>query len=676
MNEQPTNIDGIRPAEQRQTPVPIPPAKRSKARRMVVILLSVPYIFYILWCLFLISVLPNTSGDFGDLVPVALLSALTAGGIFLFLAVLVLRRALRKDVSGRGKANALLRTGGYVLPGLLMSVIMPVMIVQEPALPLDIIAPTDELQLVAPVAVTYSLDRAVEILGRRNLRPVSYTWDFDGDGQKNEDTVVPQVTAVYQRTGGYNVSARIQLSDGSSRRVHRRLLISRAVFSISPSEPIIDEPVTFSVAHLVVDPQQIREVRWDFDGDGTPEEVRSNPSITHTFLRLGAHKIGVVVLLQNQTQQTYERQITVREPPAQPFPVRLSTEPKKLLSPPPFGTIFTLHTEEQLREVVWDFGDRSNSVTTTDAPHRVGYTFQNRGDFRVTAEARSVNGERAVASVLVRVVQNLTIPDLIFDGTPQVLGGRITGEAPLTIELIPRTSLPLVEFTWEAPDATSVGSTETTLRAIYRKPGMYKVTLLASDPEGKALRKPISVEVKPPSSVVKFTMDKESGVAPLRVRFDASPTVIPGETISGFEWTFGDELTGVTRKQGIAIEEHVFDKPGRYPVKVTVITTVNKTYDASSTIVVLPPRLDACFVPSRTSGRMDGKPFGVSFDRTCTTGIMERVRWDFGDGAQSDDASPRVVHVYESPGQFTVTLTVQDAQRSQSSTTTQITIEP
>jgi PKD repeat protein len=267
----------------------------------------------------------------------------------------------------------------------------------------------------------------------------------------------------------------------------------------------------------------------------------------------------------------------------------------------------------------------------------------------------------------VQVVETLRILDLTFDGSPPVTANRITGEAPLSVSVTPHTTLPLVEFSWEAPDATSVGSSENTLQAIYRYPGTYKLTLLASDPEGKAMRLPISIDVKPPSSVVTFQMDKKSGVAPFKVRFDASQTVIPGKVISGFEWLFGDETTGITRKQGIAIEEHTFDLPGKYPVKLVVYTTTNEIYESSSTVVVLPPRLDACFIPSRTSGKMDGKPFGVSFDRSCSSGIFQKIKWTFDDGSESDDDAPRI---------YDVTLTVQDTTGAKSMTTHQITIEP
>jgi len=676
----PPNVDSISGTPS-TAPVPsvsseISPLLRARAKRTVLVLAAVPYAAYLVWCFFLTSVLPNASGTFESLIPAAMASAAAAAGLLMLFAGFTVYHALKqKTATQSGKTNAIVRVSGFILPGIIASIAMPLMIVREPPLMLDILKPEEGSELVAPLAVTFGADSALQILARRNLRPVTYRWDFDGNGEINEETVVPQVTGVFERTGAYNVILLIELSDGTTRRVGRRLVITKSVFSMKPSEPIIDEPVTFSVEQLVADKSQIREVRWDFDDDGKFEEIRIEPTISHVFVRLGVHTINAVILLQNQTQQTFRRQIEVREPPPQPFNVKVQTEPKKLLSPPPFGTIFTLVTEEPLREVEWNFGDGSEPVKTLDQ-HRVGHTFERQGNFRVIAEARSKTGEIAEVITLVQVVETLRIPDLIFEGTPTVLGNRISGEAPLTVDITPKTNLPLVEFSWEAPEATSVGSTENTLQAIYRYPGTYKLTLLASDPEGKAMRLPISIEVKPPSSVVSFQMDKKSGVAPLKVRFDASQTVIPGKTISGFEWIFGDELTGIIRKQGIAIEEHTFEKPGKYPVQVVVYTTTSETYESTSTIVVLPPRLDACFLPSRVRGKMDGKPFGVSFDRSCSTGIVKSIRWSFDDGAESDDDADRVVHVFEQPGVYDVTLTIEDTTGAKSTTTHQITIEP
>lgn len=678
MTESPQNVDAVSPTPPVPQPQMVPPHVRMRAVRAIFVCALIPYFAYLAWCLYVLSVLPNIAGTHQNLIPLTFASS----GMVLLLIVGMMattsRHALKDRTATRyGKANAIGRITLFLTPAFLLSLATPVMIVREPALPLDIVkfSPEDGVDLVAPVAITFSVDRALAVLARKGLQPISYFWDLDGDGKTNEETLDPQITAYFGRSGAYGVSVDITLVDGSARRVARRVVIPKAVYSVDPVEPIVDQPVTFSVENLVADTEMIHEVRWDFDDDGKVDEIRTDSKVTHIFSRTGVHRVSAVVLQENQTQQTFRRDIEVRDPPPQPFDILLVSEPKKLLSPPPFGTIFTLTTDEPLREVEWDFADKSPIVKTVDQ-HRVGHTFDVIGSFRVTARARSKTGDTAEASALVQIVEILRIPDLTFDGFPAVVGNKITGEAPLSISITPNTTLPLIDFSWEAPGATSVGSAENALQAIYRYPGTYRLTLLGSDPEGKAMRLPIAVEVKPPSSVVTFQMDKKSGVAPFKVRFDASQTVIPGKTISGFEWIFGDQSTGITRKQGIAIEENTFEKPGKYPVKLIVYTTTDETYESSSTVVVLPPRLDACFIPSRKVGKMGGKPFGVSFDRSCSSGYLEKIVWDFDDGSQSDDLATRVVHVFEQPGVYDVTLTVQDSTGARSTTSQQISIEP
>jgi PKD repeat protein len=123
-------------------------------------------------------------------------------------------------------------------------------------------------------------------------------------------------------------------------------------------------------------------------------------------------------------------------------------------------------------------------------------------------------------------------------------------------------------------------------------------------------------------------MTPEQGVAPLTVRFDASETVIPGEEITGFEWLFGEEESAPQQRG--ALVEHTFELPGTFQVTLKAYTTSGKMYEGTKFIVVRAPVLDACAMPSRTSGK---SPLGVSFNMACTTGNPTSILWDFGDGS-------------------------------------------
>lgn len=631
---------------------PEPDSAKSSARTKTILLIIflVPYTLYILWSIFLLSILPSVNSQYHGLVPIGLITSAIGGVFLLLIAFLLVKRITAAGSDPFTKYLSLAKVAGVLLPGLALSAYVPVKIPQEPPLSMEIVAPESMENLTAPLSVTYSLESAEKVLAQRGRTIERVKWDFDGDGEPNEETLQPLATAIYDNKGSYSVVAHMLLDDGSQRRVATRLVIPDSVFSVFPLRPLIDEPVTFSVANLLTEGTDLKEVSWDFNNDGEFDEVTSEKEISFTYSRPGPVVVVAEMTLGNQSQVRLDKEILVSDPPPLPFPVAITTEPANLVGPAPFGVLFGIETEEPYDKIEWNIGD--GKVATGD---RVGHTFEKNGNYYVTARVFSSSGSIAKLSKTVRVVEALRLPDLNFTGSHSVSNRKVTAEVPLSLELKPRTDQPLIDFSWEVPNASEVESTTDTLKATFRRAGSYTVTLVASGPSGKVLRMPITVEVKPPSSQINIRMQPEGGVAPLQVRFDASETVIPGEEITGFEWKFGTESSPVI--QGGAQVDYLFEKPGTFKVFATAFTTGGNTFSANRTIVVRAPVLDACFTASRTSGTA---PLGVSFDMSCTTGMPAKIEWDFGDEAQSDEKNP--VHVFERPGVYNVILKLQDEQ--------------
>ncbi|MBM3230946.1 PKD domain-containing protein [Candidatus Peregrinibacteria bacterium] len=670
-------VDGITPSgtPQRRDDPASPDGRKKIVGRLkfiVVLFTALPYTAYVLWSLFLLSVLPDATGTWDSLIPTGRLVAMTVGAVMVIVAIFgVMRAGKNAELSDRVRYMSFIRLGLFTLPALILSGIVPYMIVQEPPLVIHMISPPKGTELVAPVSVTFSAEESVMILERRDLKPVTFDWDFNGDGTSDQQTVVPTATAIYERQGTNLVIVTITLSSGGKRTVRMRVVVPNAVFSYTPVLPIVDEPVLFSVAHLIPALQKdvtVRDVQWDFNGDGTPEKSGTDLQATHTFLRTGAQDVSATIIFSNQTQANYIRTISIREPDPLPFPVRIETTPEFLESSPPFQVVFRIETDEPVQDVVWDFGD-----ATKDAGMRVGHTFKNRGVYQVIAEVRNKEGKIAKVTKTVKIVNTLRLLDLTFDGSHQVLADRITAVAPVAVELTPKTSMPLVNFFWEAPGASEIVSTDTKLKATFRLEGTYTLILIGQDAEGAVLRKPITLDIKPQSGTVNFDMKPTQGVAPLTVKFDATETYIPNEEITGFQWTFGD---GEDQSQILesARVDHVFTKAGTYTVTLTVFSVAGTSKSTSRTIVVRAPVLDACFVASRSSGPA---PLGIHFDRSCSSGTPQSVLWEFGDGAESKETGNGVDHVFEQPGQtFTVKLTLRDENGVVSSVTQKITTDP
>lgn len=653
-----------------KAPLPTPDPDRAKRRAVLFILLvlgGIPYAAYVLWSLFLLTILPDVSGAYNSLIPLGIMIAIVAGVLALaIIAFGLLRIREAVDIPLFRRRIAAIRLIAVTAPVLALSVVVPMLIGREPALSIAIVSPAQSEDFIAPLSVTFSVRDAVAILARRQLTPEKYVWDFEGDGKMNAETTDPEVTAAYDRQGQYLVSVAIFLKGASDvRRISTTLTIPDAVFSVEPNPPVVDEPVRLSVAQLLAKPEDLEEVHWHFEG-GEPDLVVKTPDVVHTFFVEGPTYVSVTVKLKSKTQQTYERTIEVIKAVPLPFDVMLTAEPEHLIGPSPFGAVFRVETKESIRTILWNFGDGAES-----RGERVGHTFTREGVYAVTAELRAVSGAVAKVTKVVRVVPSLSLSDLSFTGKPEVKGNRISGEVPVIVDLKPRTSVPLIDFLWEAPDATSVGSTKDSVQAVYRREGVYTLTLLGQDPDGRALRLPITVEVLPVSSSVVIRMDPDGGVAPLTVRFDASESIVTGEQISGFEWKFSDEKENVPHQQGAQVS-HIFRKPGTYEITVKVFTTSGKEFSARKTIVVRTPAIDACISASRIEGKA---PLGIQFSSDCSTlGQTTTFEWDFGDGWTSDTANP--THDFEQPGTYQVILTLHDGESLSQSDPLLITVQP
>lgn len=634
---------------------PVPPAVR-RWKGLLLLSLVTLYMIYGGWSVALMGLLPSNDPSLKQLPLLGLLVALCGALVFVGIGAIMIQRISLSQADPRSRIVALGKVTAAVLPGLLLSGAVPLVTMRQLPIVLKIVAPTAQQDMVAPVSMTFSVQDELAGLGASGFVPVEYRWDVNNDRKTDQETNVPELTATFEREGAYTVAVVMFGSDGTQKSATKSFVIRESVFKVTPMPPIVDRVSVFSLAHLYPQEGAVKEVQWDFNGDGVVDSKTSSLEVSHTFFEVGTETVGAKVMLQNNTETSFERSITIVEQPPLPFPVTLKTEPRTLIGTPPFPVLFTITSEIVPAKVEWDFGDGK-----TGDGMKIAHTFEKKGTFPVNVRVFSSSGVVADLQTAVRMVDVLRLTDLTFEGTPAFKGGeRIEGEVPVTLNLTPKTATPFIEFQWEAPDATEVGSTDTTLQAIYRREGSYNVTLIAQDLEDHVLRMPITVNVKPATESLVIAMDPETGVAPLAVKFDASESFIPGETITGFVWNYGD---GTDEQFGGARGEHTYQKEGTYTISLTVRTTSGKNFTTQKTLIVREPLLRACITPSRIKGAV---PMGVEFTSDCSVGKPTSYLWDFGDGTVSDQED--IIHVFEKPGTYVVKLTIKQGDASHAAT--------
>lgn len=138
-----------------------------------------------------------------------------------------------------------------------------------------------------------------------------------------------------------------------------------------------------------------------------------------------------------------------------------------------------------------------------------------------------------------------------------------------------------------------------------------------------------------------FSANVTSGHAPLAVHFTDESTGEP----DSWAWDFGDGETGIDQNP-----DYLYTIAGVYDVSLTASDASSEDTLVRECYVTVLPR--ALFSANMTSGTA---PLAVLFTDE-STGEPDSWVWDFGDGNTSSE--PESVHVYETVGNYSVSLTV------------------
>ncbi|MFA7199735.1 MAG: PKD domain-containing protein, partial [Methanoculleus sp.] len=201
----------------------------------------------------------------------------------------------------------------------------------------------------------------------------------------------------------------------------------------------------------------------------------------------------------------------------------------------------------------------------------------------------------------------------------------------------------------------------------YTAAGTYTVTLQAYNDDGyNATRQVITVTEPAPTAA--FTGTPTSGTVPLAVEFtDASA----GSPIV-WNWSFGDGTWHNTTDPAERNATHTYTSAGTYTVSLTASNAVGSDTHTEAdyiTVSAAPVLPVANFSADPTTGTA---PLTVTFTDTSTGGPTV-WNWSFGDGAwhnTTDAAERNPTHTYAAAGNYTVSLTVDNADGTDTHTET------
>jgi len=264
--------------------------------------------------------------------------------------------------------------------------------------------------------------------------------------------------------------------------------------------------------------------------------------------------------------------------------------------------------------------------------------------------------------------------------TPQIITATYVNNTPTAVLTGTPTSgiAPVnVAFTSTASDAEGdpltyllnfgdgVTSTITNTSHLYATPGVYTATLTVTDTLGAAGTGSVTISAPNNAPVALASAAPISGIAPLNVAFTGTASYDPEGGALNYRWRFGDGATST-----ISSPAHLFSTPGIYTATLTVTDTLGASGVTTLTISAPNNPPTAVISAAPTAGEI---PLTVAFTGTASSdpeGGALTYLWNFGDGITSTLASP--AHLYQTPGIYTVTLTVRDPLGTTGSANVQI----
>jgi len=147
------------------------------------------------------------------------------------------------------------------------------------------------------------------------------------------------------------------------------------------------------------------------------------------------------------------------------------------------------------------------------------------------------------------------------------------------------------------------------------------------------------------------------GIEGNNVQFDGSGSYDPDGSIQAYFWDFGDMTTSTE-----STPTHSYRNDGEFLVSLTVTDDEERSTTVTTQAIID----DSDPIASFTAIPVSTTPTLIyRFNDTSKSHDgVEQWHWDFGDGTQSSDSEP--LHSYVLPGNYTITLTVSEADGDQS----------
>ncbi|PSL50204.1 gliding motility-associated-like protein [Chitinophaga niastensis] len=403
------------------------------------------------------------------------------------------------------------------------------------------------------------------------------------------------------------------------------LLAQQANFTYTAAPATLCTPVTLTFKNTSTGTPT--GYSWDF-GDG---RTSHDPSPQITYTTGGPVKITLTVQYSNSSS-TYWRDIVIGTTPQIAFSADVTKSCKI------YTANFTDATPNAASRV-WDFGDGTPPVTTSNAFYPHNYT--TAGKYDVTLSVTNINGCTAI----------LKKPAYIDVSLPEItLSSPVSGCVPYTATFSATSTNgvndPVTSWIWTFGDGNTQTTNNGNATHAYTQTGTYNVG--------------VTVNTQNRCTTTKsFDKYVHTGNPPTNVSFSVSPTsTCVGDPVrllananfaDTYSWNFGDSQTAEGPANDI---KHTFTANGNLTVQMKAGLNGCFTTATPATVAVTGPVSQFAVVRDCSN-----KSKFIFTNNSIGINVNSTFIWDFGDNSPTVNTQD-AVHTYTTPGNYTVRLTI------------------
>jgi len=468
---------------------------------------------------------------------------------------------------------------------------------------------TQEVTVITPPTAGFSAGGTqgcapftVNFTNESSENATSWEWEFPGGTPATSTDENP--TVVYNEAGTYSVTLTATNAAGNSTVTQTDLIVVNDVptAGFTSSTDLLEVTFTNTSSNAT-------SYEWDFgDSQNSTEE---NP--VHTYANDGTYTVTLTATNECGSVTTTQ-EVTVITPPTAGFSAAVTE------GCVPLTVQFNNESSENATSWQWEFPGGTPATSNDENPVVV---YDAAGTYSATLTVTNVAGSDTYT--LTDYITVKPMPDAAFDYLET--DGTVT---------FTNASGNATSYEWDFGDNQT--STEENPVHTYAEDGVYTVTLTATNDCGSVTTSQ-SIVAAFQLPVAFFTAENTNGCTPLEVAFQN----MSSENATSFEWEFPGGTPATSTDENPVV---VYDTPGSYDVTLTATNANGSDVYTQTAYIVVNTVPESAWTFEQDLGT-------VTFTNASTNATS--YEWDFGDGETSTEENP--VHVYQSSGEFEVTLT-------------------